>query len=461
MVRLELPDLLKCSPHGERVKRILEAALQAADPATAVQRFLQRQGERLYVADRTYDLSTFRRVLLLGVGKASVAMARAAAKILGDRLSAGLVIVKEGYESPAWGDLEEAALEEKVAILTAAHPIPDRRGLQAAQRLSQVLQSAADEDLLVCLLSGGGSALLTLPLEGLSLEDLQALTALLLASGATIHEINCVRKHLERLKGGRLAQLAARAHLVSLILSDVVGDPLEVIASGPTTPDPTTFDDAWAVLERYGLLEQAPRRVIQVLKSGRSGKIPETPKPGEAFFERVQNVIVANNYLAAQAALRQAQVEGFHSLLLTTFLQGEARQAGRFLAAVARQITTYGQPLPRPACLVAGGETTVTLQGDGRGGRNQELALAAVQDLEGLPDIALVTLATDGGDGPTEAAGAAVSGETMARARAMGLHPQNFLKRNDSYHFFKHLGDLLITGPTGTNVNDLALVLAF
>lgn len=461
-MRFDLPDTLKRSPHGEQVRRILEAALRAADPAMAVQRYLQRQGERLYVAGRTYDLSAFQRVLLVGVGKASVAMARAAAKIMGEHLSAGLVIVKEGYESPLWGEPEEeTGLEEKVAILPAGHPIPDRRGLEAAQRLSNLLQEVGDEDLLLCLLSGGGSALLTWPVEGVSLDDLQALTALLLASGATIHEINCVRKHLERLKGGRLAQLAAPAHLVSLILSDVVGDPLEVIASGPTAPDSTTFDDAWAVLERYGLLDRAPQSVVHYLELGRHGKVLETPKPGEAFFERVQNVIIASNRQAAEAALHQAQAEGFQALLLTTYLQGEARQAGRFLAAVVRQIVAYGQPLSRPACLIAGGETTVTLQGDGLGGRNQELALGAVQDLEGLPEVALVTLATDGGDGPTDAAGAVVSGETLARARALGLGPEDFLKRNDSYHFFKALGDLLITGPTGTNVNDLALVLAF
>jgi len=439
----------------------LEAALRAADPALAVRRHLQRQGQWLLIAGQPYDLSTLRRVWLVGVGKASVAMAHAAAQVLGERLSGGLVIVKEGYESSPWAEPDEKqALQGKVDILPAAHPIPDARSLAAAQRLRQFLQGVQETDLVLCLLSGGGSALLTDPVEGVSLTDLQSLTRLLLSCGATIHEINCLRKHLERLKGGRLAQSVGSA-LACLILSDVVGDSLEVIASGPTVADPTTFEDAWAVLERHRLLEQVPPGVRHYLALGRQGKVPETPKAGDVCFERVQNVIIAGNRHAAEAAVLQAQREGFNALLLTTFLQGEARQAGRFLAALARQVVASGQPLPRPACLVAGGETTVTLQGDGLGGRNQELALGAVQDLDGLPGVALVTLATDGGDGPTEAAGAVATGETLVRARAMGLDAEHFLRRNDSYNFFKPLGDLLISGPTGTNVNDLALVLAF
>jgi hydroxypyruvate reductase len=273
-----------------------------------------------------------------------------------------------------------------------------------------MLQDTQPEDLVICLFSGGGSALLVSPPPGITLEDLQTLTSHLLACGASINEINNLRKHLDQVKGGNLARLVAPAHVVTLILSDVVGDPLDVIASGPTVPDPTTFEHALSTLNRYEILHKVPPAIAEYLLNGRSGVVPETPKPGDSVFDQVDHYVVGSNALAARAALNQAAVEGFNPLLLTTYLQGEARQAGRMLAAIARQLAQDGQPIPRPACLVAGGETTVTVQGLGKGGRNQELALGAVNELAGLPDIALVTLATDGGDGPTDAAGAVVTG---------------------------------------------------
>jgi hydroxypyruvate reductase len=302
---------------------------------------------------------------------------------------------------------------------------------------------------------------MTAPVGDISLGDLQGLTTLLLGCGASIDEINTLRKHLDQVKGGKLARLAAPAQVITLILSDVVGDPLDVIASGPTVPDPTTFAVAWGILDRYNLLERTPTSILAYLRRGLLGEVPETPKGGDSVFMGVQNVVVGNNRLAARAALAEAEALGFHSLLLTTYLQGEARQAGRFLAAIARQLASDAPPLPRPACIVCGGETTVTLSGDGQGGRNQEVALGAVAEMAGLNDIALVTLATDGGDGPTDAAGAVVTGETLFRASARGLLPADFLARNDSYHFFAALEDLFKTGPTQTNVNDLALVFAF
>lgn len=435
------------------VTRIINAGLHAADPAQAIRRTMQRHGDQLDIAGQAYELAAYRRVWVVGAGKAGASMAGAVGEILGDRLEGGVVIVKDGYT-----DLSGFKSLTGLQILEASHPLPDERGLRATRAIIELLQACEPGDLVICLISGGASALLTAPVAGVSLADLQALTRLLLACGANINEINALRKHLDQVKGGQLARLAQPAQMATLILSDVVGSPLDVIGSGPSVPDSTSFADAYAVLERYGLLGQAPPSIVKHLQLGCQGGAPETPKPGDPLFSRVQNVIVGSNQQAAEAALGQALTEGFNAMLLTTFLQGEARQAGRWLAAIARQIVSTGQPLPLPACLVVGGETTVTLVGDGLGGRNQEIALGAVEDLAGLSGVLLVTLATDGGDGPTDAAGAAVTGETLQRARQLGLHPGDYLSRNDAYHFFQALGDLFTTGPTGTNVNDLAFL---
>jgi hydroxypyruvate reductase len=455
-------ETIQSSPWGAAVARILAAAIEAVDPEQAVYRWMRRReegagngaGDALQVGSRQYNLNEFRRVFLIGVGKAAAAMASAADQILRDRISGGLIVVKEGYAGTG-------RFASPVAVIESGHPLPDERGVVGARRMIALLEDTRPDDLILCLISGGGSALLPAPPPGVTLADLQSLTAALLASGANISEINTLRKHLDRLKGGQLARLAAPAHLITLILSDVVGDPLDVIASGPTVPDPTTFADAREILDRYRLLSQVPAGILAHLERGRQGEIPENPGPDDPLFRNVDHFVIGNNLQAADAAVRQAGEEGFAALLLTTFLQGEARQAGRTLAAIARQVARTGQPVGHPACLVAGGETTVTLQGEGRGGRNQELALAAVTDLAGLPDVALVTLATDGGDGPTDAAGAVATGETLARARQAGLDPSDYLARNDSYHFFAALGDLLKPGPTMTNVNDLAFLFAF
>jgi hydroxypyruvate reductase len=442
---------LRGAPWGAGVARVLAAALQAVEPGAAVRRYLRREGAALLVGGRPYDLDQFERVWIVGAGKAGAPMAAAAAEILAERLSGGVVVVKEGYAQEARGPL---------AVVEAGHPVPDERGVAGAQRMAGLLRGAGPRDLVLALISGGGSALLTLPGEGLALGDLQRLTDLLLRSGASINEINALRKHLDAMKGGGLARLAHPAALVTLVLSDVVGSPLDVIASGPSVPDTSTFGDAWGVLERYGLLEQTPAPVLARLRRGLAGELPETPRASDPLFGRVHNLVVGSNVQAAEAALAAARAEGWGALLLTTYLQGEAREAGRFLAAVARELAATGNPLPRPACVVAGGETTVTLRGGGRGGRNQELALAAAPELAGLADLALVALATDGGDGPTDAAGAVVTGATLERARALGLDPAAHLARNDAYPFFAQLGDLLLPGPTRTNVNDLALVFA-
>ncbi|MHB8112437.1 MAG: glycerate kinase type-2 family protein [Bellilinea sp.] len=446
---------LQSLPRGDEVCRVLDTALQAADPAAAVLRFLSRNGDQLTAGGQTYNLADIRHVFLVGAGKAGAPMAQAATQILDDRLTGGAVIVKDGY------GLDGVSFTASLQIIEAGHPLPDERGVVATREILSLLSQADQSDLVLCLLSGGASALLTAPAAGITLIDLQQTVSLLLRSGADIGEINAVRKHLDTVKGGGLARAAAPAQVISLVLSDVVGDPLDIIASGPTAPDPTTFDQALAVLHKYQLLGQLPQAIRQHLQRGAAGAAAETLKPGDPLLEGVQNLLVGSNSMAAQAAADAAAAGGFNTRVLTTTLQGEARLVGRLLAAAARDLAGGQSVLQRPACLIAGGETTVTVRGDGIGGRNQELALAAVEAMSGLPGTLLVTLATDGGDGPTDAAGAVVSGETLARARALGLSPAEHLTRNDAYRFFDGLGDLLKPGPTHTNVNDLALLFAF
>jgi glycerate 2-kinase len=447
-------------PQAAILSRLIQAALQAVDPEQAVLRYMQRNGSVLQISETGYQLESFRRIWLFSLGKAGIPMARAAVSAIGDRLHAGLVITKEGH-SIAGSTAGSLPLHPRVQVLETGHPVPDQRGVLAAQNLIAMLSEISADDLLVCLISGGGSALLPALAPGISLVDMQNLTEALLACGAVVNEINTLRKHLDLVKGGHLARLVHPAHMAVLILSDVIGNPLDVIASGPTVPDPSTYQDCLESFERYRLRAQVPAAVLDRLERGRRGEIEETPKPGDSVFAGVQNTIIGSNARAAAAALQQARAAGFNTLLLTTYLEGEARQAGRFLAGIARQVHEDNRPVARPACIIAGGETTVTLLGNGKGGRNQELALGAAQGMAGIPNAALLTLATDGGDGPTDAAGAVVSGETMERARRAGLSPDRYLANNDTYTFFQALGDLLITGPTQTNVNDLAFLLLF
>jgi hydroxypyruvate reductase len=335
-------------------------------------------------------------------------------------------------------------------VIEGGHPIPDARSLRAGERVIEFVSALYEEDTLVCLISGGGSALITAPYEDISLEHIQSLTSLLLSCGARIDEINTIRRHLDRLKGGGVAR-ATKAKIISLILSDVIGNPLEAIASGPTAPDPTTREDALAVITKYHLEDQIPSPIRQSLN-----KSPETLKPNDTTFKRAQNKIIGDNQLAALAALEQSRQEGFYGEILSPNLQGEARDVG---CELGDRLRVDSSSRTRPFCLIAGGETTVTIKGDGKGGRNQELALAAVNELSGLKDIMLITLATDGDDGPTDAAGAVVTGESAQRAESLGLRAADYLFRNDAYPFFNALGDLIKTGPTGTNVNDLIFLI--
>lgn len=426
---------------------IFRAALNAADPRAAVRRTLRREGGRLSVGARTYDLAQIRRVFVVGFGKASGAMGQAVEEVLGDRIESGWISVKYGHGAPL----------RKIHLHEAGHPLPDDNSLLGARRILELLDQTGTDDLVICLISGGGSAILELPVAGVSLEDLRTLTDVLLRSGATINQVNTLRKHISQVKGGQLAR-RSRAPIVSLILSDVIGSPLDTIASGPTAPDATTFADALRIVEQRGVRAQLPASIVRHLERG-GREIPDTPKVGDTAFERVQNVVIADNSIACEAALRAARDRGFNALLLSTYVQGEAREVAKVLAAIAKEIAASEHPVARPACVVAGGETTVTVRGDGKGGRNQELALAAAIELADMEDVLILSAGTDGTDGPTDAAGAIADGSTLKRAAEKGLDVRLFLARNDAYHLFEPLGDLITTGPTNTNVNDVMLVL--
>ena len=409
----------------DAVRAIWEAALAAGDVTPLVRRHLH--------LDRRHA-----RIFLLGAGKASGAMAAAAEEVAGDRVAGGFVVVKDGYG----GHLR------RVEIAEAGHPVPDARGLAASARLLEVARSAGEGDLVLFLVSGGGSALTLAPAPPITLAEKQEVTRLLLDSGAAIGELNAVRKHLSAFKGGQLARAAAPAAVLTLALSDVIGDPLDVIASGPTAPDPTTFADALEVLARRGLSGRVPPSVARRLEAGRAGEIQETPKPGDPLFERVANVVIGNNALVTDAAAATARRLGYRTDLATRELQGEARDVAREFVARARR-------LPPSACLIAGGETTVTVRGPGKGGRCQEFALAAALELEPTDRITILAAGTDGTDGPTDATGAIVDAGSIARGSAAGADARRALADNDAYRFLRASDDLLVSGPTRTNLLDL------
>lgn len=429
---------------------IFRAALKAADPVEAVLRHVRVDGESLIAGKQRYNLSRFRCINVIGAGKASAAMAVAMERLLGKRITGGLINVKYGH----------TAKLRRIELNECGHPVPDENGVRGAQRIAEIARQAAADDLVICLISGGGSALTPYPAPPVTLEEKQATTKLLLQCGATIHEINAVRKHISQFKGGRLAALAAPATVVSLLLSDVIGDDLDVIASGPTAPDASSFAGALGFLRKYGIDGQVPASVRERLQRGAAGEIEETPKPGSAVFERVQNLVVGSNVLAVNAAVEQAKSFGYRTQILSTFIEGETRDVAVVHAAILKEIRASGRPLKAPACVISGGETTVTIHGDGLGGRNQEFVLAAAMAIDGLPETVVLSGGTDGTDGPTDAAGAVADGQTIRRARALGLDPVRYLAANDSYHFFDPLGDLIKTGPTNTNVMDVRVLVA-
>ena len=428
---------------------IFQAALAAVQPAQLIGEQLRLVNGQLCIGEQRFELGRG-KIYVIGAGKASAHMARALEGVLGEHIATGLVTVKYGHRVPC----------RRVSIREAGHPLTDRAALEATAVILAMLQQCTAEDLVICLLSGGGSALLEqLPGE-ISLEALQETMRQLLACGATIHEINAVRKHLSRVKGGQLAQAVAPARCLSLIISDVIGDDLDVIASGPTAPDSSSFADALAVLEKYSLTENIPAVVLRHLRRGEAGKAAETGKPGDPVFAKVENIILGNNRRALAQAEAAAQRADYRTLVLSSRIQGEAREVAKVLAAVVQEIAASGQPLSRPAALLFGGETTVTVRGKGKGGRNQELALAALLALEGLEaPYAFLSGGTDGTDGPTDAAGAVFGPAIWEQIRAKQFDPRAFLADNDAYHFFEPAGGLLKTGPTGTNVMDIGIVL--
>ena len=419
------------------------------DPVEAILRYTRVADDTLFVGEHQFAFKDYDRILVAGAGKAGAPMARALEDLLGDRIADGVVVVKEGHGLPL----------SHVRIHEASHPVPDERGIKGAEEILSLVKDAGERDLVLCLISGGGSALLVAPAEGVSLEDKQEVTRLLLSCGADIHEINTIRKHLSRAKGGGLARFAFPATVVSLILSDVIGDDLNVIASGPAVPDTSTFDDTRQVLEKYNIQDEVPASVRKRIDQGLQGNIEDTPKAGDAVFQRCYSELVGTNIQALKAAGTKAEELGYQTLILSSTVEGEAREVAKVLTAIAREVQRSANPLSTPACILCGGETTVTIQGEGKGGRNQELALAAALVIDGMQNVVVLAGGTDGNDGPTDAAGAMADGSTLARSRALGLDPLDYLRRNDSYNFFQPLDDLVITGPTRTNVMDVYMVL--
>ncbi|MEI6315997.1 MAG: glycerate kinase [Syntrophus sp. (in: bacteria)] len=434
--------------HHQVATKIFDSILQGVDPYALV----ERQMDRIF---STLQDGNYRKLLLISFGKAAYPMARAISDAASAILSRGIVLTKYGH-------LQTTGLSEKIRCYEAAHPVPDEAGVNATEQVMEALQTADGQTLVVCLISGGGSALLVAPHENITLGEKQQVTQLLLKAGADIQELNTVRKHISRIKGGRLAEAAYPARILSLILSDVIGDPLDVIASGPTSPDQTTFADALRVIRRYDLVDKIRGNAWDILIRGDRGEIPDTPKEGNPIFQKVENRIIGNNRKAIAMAKAKASALGYPVVVLSSELKGEAREVGASLAmeAIKWKHQCHEMDSGR-VCLIAGGETTVTVKGEGLGGRNMELALAFALELKGTSGITLLSAGTDGTDGPTDAAGAIVDDETIAKAAAKGLDPEDYLSRNDSYSFFKAVGCLLMTGPTGTNVMDIQIILIF
>lgn len=432
---------------SELIGKILSASLTAVDPGEAIFRQLKVSGNWLIAGPRQFDLNSYQRVFVIGLGKAARAMADAVLEVLDGRVTQAVIVTKHSTES-SFPNLPGSK------ILIGSHPVPSEKSIAAAQEITALVSGLHADDLVICVISGGGSALFTLPVDSVSLDDLQQLTQLLLASGAAIHEMNTLRKQLDQVKGGGLACMVRPATLITMILSDVVGNPLDIIASGPTVPDTSTTADCLGILKKYGLMETAPQSILTFLRQKQVAEgCPDNAHSGSGAENL--NLLVGSNEIATQAALETAQDLGFYAEVLGNGFQGEARIVGKQLAERLLQAQTG---LLRPFCLIAGGETTVTLTGHGKGGRNQEVAAGAIPVLAGHARAALVTLATDGEDGPTTAAGAVVTGETDALARTRGQSLETALAENNLHPFFDALGSLLITGPTGTNVNDITFL---
>jgi len=438
--------------HRKDIMEIFNAGLDAANPKAAIKRAVvqdENDSGLLRIRGREYDLRQFGRILVVGAGKAAAPMAQTMEELLKERLTGGVVTTKYGH-----------GLSLKIiSLIEAGHPVPDDKGLSGTERILDILRDTQETDLIFCLISGGGSALMPLPVAGLTLEDKQITTQELLDCGATIHEINTIRKHISAIKGGKLSRSAYPGTLVALILSDVIGDDLDVIASGPTVPDRSTFNDCIDIIDRYDLTKKIPSSVLEYLLRGRSGEEEETPKPGDPVFEKTEAVIIGSAGLSLDAAAAASRNLGYNTLILSSFIEGETRDVATVHAAIGKEIIKSGNPVKGPASIISGGETTVTIRGAGLGGRNTEFVLAAAIAINGVDGITILSGGTDGTDGPTDAAGAVADGRTCAQAVTKGVKPDEYLRNNDSYHFFETAGGLIKTGPTMTNVMDLRIML--
>ncbi|NWG01807.1 MAG: glycerate kinase [Syntrophaceae bacterium] len=438
----------------EMAKAIFSTALSAVEPSKILRDRIQIEKDRLWIkqdenSEKIFDLKSFDHIFLVGTGKASTSMAKAIEEIFGEWLTEGLVTTKYGHRLPL----------KKTEMIEAGHPIPDQNGFEGAKKIKNLLKQSGSKDLVLFLLSGGGSALLPFPADGIELKEKQDMTQLLLDCGADIKEINTIRKHISQIKGGWLAKWAYPSTVIGLILSDVVGDPLDVIGSGPTVPDPSTFEEAWEIIKKYDLVNKISPSIQKHLQLGKEGKKEETPKPKEVVFEKVFNSLIGSNILALCEAEKEAERLGFNTLILSSSIVGETREAALFHSAIAKEVVSSGNPIPKPACILSGGETTVTIKGHGLGGRNQEFVLAGAIEISGIETVVLLSGGTDGTDGPTDATGAVADHTTVERANVMGMNPKAYLQDNNAYPFFKQLGDLLITGPTHTNVMDVRILL--
>lgn len=428
---------------------IFQAGLHSVDSFSAVQKYLFLEKNILAVNGKKYPLFEYDNVYVLGTGKATAAMAQAVEECLSDRITSGFINIKYGHTRPL----------KYITAHEAGHPVPDDAGLKGSEQIIRMIKSAGERDLIIFLISGGGSALLPSPVKGLTLHDIQKTTQALLEVSAPITDINTIRKHISRLKGGRLAKLAYPATLITLILSDVIGDRLDSIASGPTAPDESTYHTCQHIINKFNLQNKIPSRVFDFIVSGQNGKEEETLKSGDPVFQHVQNVIIGSNIQAIKEAKRRAETLGYNSLILSSSIEGEAKEVAKMCASISKEIISTKNPLPPPACVISGGETTVTIRGHGLGGRNQEFALAAAIEIDGLDNTVIFSCGTDGTDGPTDAAGAIADGQTLKRAKQKQMDAEDYLIDNDSYHFFKALDDLIFTGPTFTNVMDLRLIM--
>jgi len=434
----------------QHANEIFKYILDTLDPEQLVKQKVAIRDSTLIVEKKEYNLNDYEHIYVIGGGKACAPMAKTMEQLLGDKIDNGLIVVKHNHSLPL----------KKIETVEASHPIPGKDGVRGTSDILRLLSKTGEKDLVICLISGGGSALLVQPHKEITLQGIQIASTKLLECGARIDEINTVRKHLSSIKGGQLARASYPSTLITLILSDVVGDLMDIIASGPTVPDESTFDDAYKIIQKYSLEDKMLNSVYSFLRSGKMGKVEETPKNGDKIFDNTQNVIVGSNKIALDAAEEKAKELGYNTIVLSSLVEGESREAAKFFAAVAKEVSRTGTLVPKPACIIAGGETTVTIKGKGKGGRNQEFALAAAMEIEGCEGVVILSAGTDGTDGPTDATGAIVDFNTCKNARnQFSLRPEEYLSRNDSYNFFKKTEEHIITGPTMTNVMDIMISL--